>query len=94
MAISLGQVTAPTTGSAAIKIADVPPETTVILSTTSTSADVFLGTNAQVTSTTGCPLDPTGPTTITNPRGAQMFTLYGVAGTGTHVVGYIIITTH
>ncbi len=92
MAASVYQVTVPTSGSAAAKIADVPPATTVTLSTNSTSADVFLGLAATVTSSNGAPLDPTGPTVITNPPGGTPFTLYGVAGTGTHVVGVISVT--
>jgi hypothetical protein len=92
VAASVYQVTAPTTGSTAAKICDMPPGTTAILSTTSTSADVFLGLAATVTSSNGAPLDPSGPTVIANPAGASPFTLYGVAGTGTHVVGVILVT--
>ncbi len=92
MAASVYQVTVPTTGSAAALICPVPPNTTVILSTNATNADVYLGMNTAVTSTTGAPLDPTGPTTITNPAAGSTFSLYGVAGTGTHVVGVISVT--
>ena len=93
MAVSLYQVTVPTSGggTAPAFICTVPPATTVILSSTQASADVFLGTNTAVTSANGAPLDTGGPTTITNPAGASTFTLYGVAGTGTHVVGVITI---
>ncbi len=92
MAASVYQVTVPTTGSTAAKICDVPPATTVILSTDATNADVYLGTSTAVTSTTGAPLDPNHSTTITNPPTGSPFTLYGVAGTGTHAVGVISIT--
>lgn len=92
MAISLGQVTAPTSGSSAIFICSVPPGGVVTLSTTSTNADVFLGLGTGVTSANGVPLDPTGPTVLSNPETSPSFSLYGVAGTGTHIVGYILIT--
>lgn len=91
MSVNLYQVTVPTSGSAATLVCTVPPATTVILSSTSTNADVFLGTNTAVTSANGAPLDTGGPTTITNPAAGSTFTLYGVAGTGTHVVGVISI---
>lgn len=91
MSVNLYQVTVPTSGSAATLVCTVPPATTVILSSTSTNADVFLGTNTAVTSANGAPLDTGGPTTIVNPPNAPTFTLYGVAGTGTHVVGVISI---
>lgn len=91
MSVSLYQVTVPTSGSAATLICRVPPNTTVILSTDSANADVYLGANTAVTSSSGAPLDPSGPTTITNPAAGAPFTLYGVAGTGTHVVGVITI---
>lgn len=92
MAISLGQVTVPTTGTTAALICVVPPAATVTLSTVATAADVFLGTTDTVTSANGAPLDPDGPTTLANPPGSDPFSLYGVAGTGTHVVGFIVIT--
>lgn len=92
MAISLGQVTAPTTGGAAQAICTVPPGATLTLSTVATTADVFLGTSDTVTSANGTPLDPYGPTTLENPLTGSPFTLYCVAGTGTHVVGYILLT--
>jgi hypothetical protein len=92
VAASVYQVTVPTSGTAAAFICAVPPGTTVILSTTSSNADVFLGMNTAVTSAIGAPLDPTGPTTIVNPPNASTFSLYGVAGTGTHVVGVVSVT--
>lgn len=92
MAISLGQVTTPTSGSPAIFICNMPPGAVVTLSTTATNADIFLGLGTGVTSSTGAPLDPSGPTTISNPETSSPFSLYGVAGTGTHVLGYILIT--
>ncbi len=92
MAASVYQVTVPTSGTAAAFICAVPPNTTVILSTSASSADVYLGMNTAVTAAVGAPLDPTGPTTITNPAGGATFSLYGVAGTGTHVVGVISVT--
>ncbi len=88
---SVYQVTVPTTGTAGVKVCDCPPGSTTILSSTATSADVFLGTSSAVTSATGAPLDTGGPTTITNPPWGTGFSLYGVAGTGTHVVGVITI---
>ena len=93
MSASAYQVTVPTSGgsTAPAFVCTVPPATTVILSSTQASADVFLGTNTAVTSATGAPLDTGGPTVITNPAGAPTFSLYGVAGTGTHVVGVITI---
>ncbi len=93
MAVNLYQVTVPTSGggTAPSLIAVVPPNTTVILSSTQTSADVFLGSNTAVTSSNGAPMDTGGPTVITNPPNAPTFSLYGVAGTGTHVVGVITI---
>lgn len=86
------QVTVPTSGSAAVKVCDIPPGTTVILSSVETNADVFLGMNTAVTSATGFPLDAGGPTTITNPPWGAPFALYGVAGTGTHSVGVLYLT--
>ncbi len=85
------QVTVPTTGTAGIKVCDIPPGTTVILSSTQASADVYLGMNTAVTSATGAPMDTGGPTVITNPPWGSGFSLYGVAGTGTHVVGVITL---
>ena len=94
MAVSIGQVTVPTSGggTAPAVLAVVPPGSTAIMSTSATNADVYMGLGTAVTSSNGCPLDPTGPTTISNPATGAPFTLYGVAGTGTHVVGYIVIT--
>lgn len=94
MAVSLGQVTVPTSGggTAPVLLATLPPGATAILSTTATNADVFMGLGTAVTSSNGCPLDPTGPTTISNPATGAPFSLYGVAGTGTHVVGFLVIT--
>ena len=85
------QATVPTSGSAGVKICDIPPGTTVIISAVENNADVFLGMNTAVTSANGYPLDAGGPTTITNPPWGTSFSLYGVAGTGTHVVGVITI---
>jgi hypothetical protein len=53
---------------------------------------VFLGANTAVTSATGAPMDTGGPTVISNPASGKPFSLYGVAGTGTHVVGIIVVT--
>lgn len=88
---SIYQATVPTTGSAGVKLCDIPPGTTVIISSVENSADVFLGMNTAVTSANGFPLDAQAPTTITNPPWGAPFSLYGVAGTGTHSVGVIII---
>lgn len=94
MAVSIGQVTVPTSGggTSPALIANVPPGATAIISTAATNADVYMGLGTAVTSSNGAPLDPTGPTTITNPGTGAPFSIYGVAGTGTHVVGYIVIT--
>ena len=92
MAISLGQVTVPTSGTAGVLICSIPPGCTGILSSTAASADVFLGAASSVTSANGAPMDTGGPTTITNPPSGDPISLYGVAGTGTHVVGFIVIT--
>lgn len=95
MGISIGQVTVPTSGGATAPafICAVPPGATATLSTTATGTpDIFLGPSTAVTSSNGCPLDTGGPTTLHNPRGASAFSLFGVAGTGTHQVGYFVIT--
>lgn len=71
----------------------VPPGGKMYLSSTATSADVFIGTTNTVTAVTGAPLDTGGPTVLHNPVSAAPFSVYGCAGTGTHVVGVIIITS-
>jgi hypothetical protein len=91
VAPALGQVTAPTSGSPATLVCYVPPGSTCILSSVENNADVFLGFNTAVTSATGFPLDNAGPTVFTNPAQAPGFTFYAVAGTGTHIVGYMVI---
>lgn len=91
MPVSMSQVTAPTSPTT-IPLGTVSPGSTIIISTTSTTADVFLGTLSTVTATTGAPLDTGGPTVITNPVSGAAFTIYGTSGTGTHVVGVIVIT--
>lgn len=91
MAVSLGQVTAPTSGSPGVLVCTVPPGATCILSSNESTPDVFLGTSTAVTSTTGFILDNNGPTVFTNPPTASAFSLYAVSGTGTHSVGYMVI---
>lgn len=94
MGVSIGQVTVPTSGGSTppALICAVPPGATVTLSSVTTgNPDVFLGSSTAVTSTNGAPLDTGGPTTLHNPRGAATFSIYGVAGTGTHAVGYFVI---
>ena len=83
------QVTVPTTGTAGVKVCDIPPGTTVLIAAVESNADVFLGMNTAVTSATGFPLPANATTTIANPPWDSTFTLYGVAGTGTHSVGVI-----
>lgn len=85
------QATVPTTGSAGIKLCDVQPGTTVIMAAVETNADVFIGMNTAVTSATGFMLPAGATTTISNPPWGTGFSLYGVAGTGTHTVGVITI---
>ncbi len=94
MAASFGQVTVPTIagGTVAAWLCDVPPGAVAILSSTQTSADVYLGPGTATTSSNGAPLDTNGPTTISNPPTATKFSIYGCAGTGSHVVGVIVIT--
>lgn len=91
MPVSLGQCTAPTTGSAGVFVCSCPPGATVVLSSVEPSADVFLGTSTAVTAANGFPLDNAGPTVFTVPPQATTFSLYAVAGTGTHVVGYLVV---
>lgn len=83
------QATVPTTGTAGVKLCDVPPGTTVLLAAVESNADVFLGMNTAVTSATGWPLPANATTTINNPPWGTAFSLYGVAGTGTHAVGVL-----
>lgn len=91
MAVSLGQVTAPTSGSAGVFVCFIPPGATCVLSSNEANPDVFLGTSTAVTSSTGFILDNNGPTVFTNPPQATGFSLYAVSGTGTHAVGYMVI---
>lgn len=70
----------------------VPSGAQVILSSTQTSADVYLGLGTATTAANGCPMDTGGPTVITNPPGEDPFSLYAIAGTGSHVVGVVVIT--
>lgn len=91
MSVSIGQCTAPTSGSAGVFVCNCPPGATVVLSTVENAADVFLGVNTAVTSASGFPLDNAGPTVFTVPPQASTFSLYAVAGTGTHIVGYLVI---
>lgn len=91
MAAIFGQVTAPTTPTT-VKVCDVPPGATVVLSAVETSSDVFLGTSSTVTASTGAPLDNAGPTKFTNPSSGTAFSIYACSGTGTHAVGFIVIT--
>lgn len=91
MAVSLGQVTVPTSGSPGAFICTVPPGATVVLSSNESNPDVYFGLNTAVTSANGFILDNNGPTVFTNPPQAPTFSLYGVAGTGTHAVGYMVI---
>ena len=83
------QTTVPT--SPAVKLCDVSPGTTVLLAAVETNADVFLGMNTAVTSTTGWPLPANATTTINNPPWASSFTLYAISGTGGHGVGVMLI---
>lgn len=88
---SLGQVTAPTSGSPGVFVCAVPPGATCVLSSNESNPDVFLGLSTAVTSATGFILDNNGPTVFTNPPQASGFSLYAVSGTGTHAVGYLVI---
>lgn len=88
---SLGQVTAPTSGSPGVLVCYVPPGSTCILSSVDNTSDVFLGLSTAVTSANGFPLDNAGPTVFTNPAQSSGFTFYAVSGTGTHPVGYMVI---
>jgi hypothetical protein len=88
---AIGQVTAPTSGNPGAFVCSCPPNSTVVLSTVENSADVFLGTSTAVTSANGFPLDNAGPTMFVTPSMASTFSLYAVAGTGTHIVGYLVI---
>jgi hypothetical protein len=54
---------------------------------------VFIGTTSTVTSATGAALSPTGPTTIVMPPTATKTTLWATSGTGTHVVGVVVVDT-
>lgn len=91
MAAVMGQVTAPTSPST-IPVCTVPPGSTVTLSSVETTNDVFLGTSSSVTAASGFPLDNGGPTTLTNPPNNAPFSIYACSGTGTHIVGFCIIT--
>lgn len=91
MGCVMGQVIAPTSPSTQ-KICTVPPGATVILSCIETSADVFLGTTSTVTSATGAPLEDASTTTISNPQSSLPFDVWCCAGTGTHPVGFILVT--
>ncbi len=83
------QTTVPT--SPAVPLCTVPSGATVLLAAVETNADVFLGMNTLVTSTTGWPLPANATTTINNPPWAPAFTLYAISGTGGHGVGVFII---
>lgn len=92
MALTTNQVIAPASPTT-IKVCDVIPGQTVILSCVSATADVFIGTTSTVTSATGAALSPTGPTTIVMPPTATKTTLWATSGTGTHVVGVVVVDT-
>lgn len=92
MAVLMGQVTAPTSPTT-VKVCTVPPGATVVLSSVETTADTFLGTASTVTAATGAALDNSGPTTFMNPPTSAAFDIWACAGTGTHIVGFIVITT-
>lgn len=90
MAVAMSSVNVPT--SPAQNLGIVPGGGTMIISSNEISADVFLGTTSGVTSSNGAVLDIDGPTYLHNPVSAPPFTVWAIAGTGSHQVGVIIIT--
>lgn len=89
--VAMYQVTAPTSP-ATVKLCDVYPGQTTIITSTSASADVFVGLSPTVTAATGVPVDTGGPLVIQYPTTAPRITLYCTSGTGTHAVGIVAMS--
>lgn len=88
--MSMTQYTVPT--SPATFLGTIPPGGTMILSSNESSADVYLGQSSAVTASNGAIMDVNGPTTIVNPVTSKPVNMWGIAGTGSHVVGVMIVT--